>query len=431
MFVLCLSFHQLYRPDLYCEFFACLGLPSPPLYGQFTFIGCRLVSSRAQRNSVLCAGGELVCCRKLLFGGMSKTGVTYTGFSWHSGVTDHIHKGQMLFAEQRHARQTAIAWDKSQVLPDGQFLTWKRPATYQAGYVWFYRQLVKLSKADKEACSWFVVGHPTQYDPALVAEARVLATAGEVPDQPLAVPYSESPDKIMPQVDSGERQDSPMTRYAGQVLCPEATAGTDGDGSDDSTTAFLYRDPCVALSISRRPQLLAANGSHYEMREALGEGSFGRIFLAKRGTIHVAVKKMKKDGWADAFDEAYVVERCREHPHIIQLLDAFSTVAAGKVRAHLVYERWGTDLGAHVALVGALPPQDLRTALAQVCSALHFLHRKVGMIHTDVKTSNVLVVRRKEATGQALRCKLADFGSCVEALWAHTSGPCFATARNK
>ena len=283
-----------------------------------------------------------------------------------------------------------------------------------------------------------MVGHPTQYDPALVAEARVLATAGEVTTcvdealaQPLGVVDSDSQGEVIPEVAPGVRQDAPMARYAGQALRPEATAGTDGDGSDDSTTAFLYRDPCVALSISRRPQLLAANGSHYEMREALGEGSFGRIFLAKRGTIHVAVKKMRKDGWADAFDEAYVVERCREHPHIIQLLDAFSTVAAGKVRAHLVYERWGTDLGLHVALVGALSPQDLRTALAQVCSALHFLHRKVGMIHTDVKTSNVLVVQRKEATGQALRCKLADFGSCVEAVWAHTSGPCFANARNK
>jgi hypothetical protein len=352
-----------------------------------------------------------------------ESGVTYKGFSWHSEVTDHVKKAQLLFAEQRHARQTAVVWEQCQMLPDGQFLTWKKAAAYQAGYTWFYRALVKLSKSDKEACSWFVVGHPNDYDPELVAAARLQAAAGEVTTrvedrlaQPLNSPIRTSAENITA-AEAVVIQGARMPQYAGQVLCPEATAHTDAEGNHDSQAVALYRDPCVALSIIRRQRLLADNSSRYEMHEVLGEGSFGSIFRATRGPFDVAVKQMRSLGWSSALDEAYVVERCREHPHIIQLLDAFSTETGGKVKAHLVYELWGTDLGAHVALSGMLPPQDIRAAIAQVCSALDFLHRQVEMIHTDVKSTNVLVTRRTEATGRPLICKLADFGSCVEALW--------------
>jgi hypothetical protein len=353
-----------------------------------------------------------------------ESGVTYKGFSWHSEVTDHVKKGQALFAVQRHARQTAVLWEQSQLLPDGQFLTWKNPAAYQAGYTWFYRSLVKLSKSDKDACSWFVVGHPKDYDPELVAAARLAATAGEVTNR---VDENEAPPVTSPcplAVDNVTAVESvvvlvgPMPQSAVQVLYPEATAHTDADEKSVAISVPPCWDPCLALSIIRRPRLLAANASQYTMLEALGEGSFGCIFRATRGTCEVAVKKMRSTGWMEAFDEAYVVERCRGHPHIIQLLDGFSIETNGAVKAHLVYELWGTDLGAHVALRGMLPPQDLRSTMAQVCSAINYLHCKVEMIHTDVKSTNVLVRRCTKATCRPLLCKLADFGSCVEALRA-------------
>jgi hypothetical protein len=349
-----------------------------------------------------------------------ESGVTYKGFSWHSEVTDHVKKAQALFAEQRHARQTAILWEQCQMLPDGQFLTWKKPAAYAGGYTWFYRILVKLPKTDKEACSWFVVGHPNEYDPRLVEAARLAATSGED-----TIPTG---DEVAPPIANADADHSeqvtmvPATlrlpQYAGQVPIQEATGQLDATG-DEAKAIAPYRDPCVALSIIRRQKLLADNSSRYEMCERLGAGSFGIIFRATRGTSDVAVKKMRTSGWHAALEETYVVERGRNHPNIIQLFDAFSTQEAGTLKAHLVYELWGTDLGAHVAENGHLPPQDIRTAIAQVCSALRFLHCEVEMMHTDVKSSNVLVARCTEATRQTLRFKLADFGSCVEALWSN------------
>ena len=172
-----------------------------------------------------------------------ESGVTYKGFSWHSEVTDHVKKGQVLFQEQRHARQTAVVWEQSRMLSDGQFLTWKKKAAYQAGYTWFYRSLVKLSKSDKEACSWFVVGHPQDYDPELVAAARLQAANGEVTTridealaQPLFTPI-ELPVEHSPLAEANASQDIRMPQYAGQELGPEATDHTDAEGNLDSKVA--------------------------------------------------------------------------------------------------------------------------------------------------------------------------------------------------
>jgi hypothetical protein len=309
------------------------------------------------------------------------------------------------------------------MLPDGQYLSWKKAAAYPGGYTWFYRTLVKLPKSDKEACSWFVVGHPNEYDPKLVEAARLAARAGEG-----TTPIGDEVASLIANADADQTAAVPlvpqshgMPQYAGQVPCPEATSHTDATGDDATKAISLYRDPCVALSIIRRQQHLAANSSRYVMCEELGAGSFGSIFRARCGTFDVAVKKLRSHGWSAALEETYVVERGRGHPHIIQLFDAFSTQEAGRLKAHLVYELWGTDLGAYVAANGLLPPQDIRTAIAQVCSALRFLHCKVEMMHTDVKSSNVLAARCTEATGEVLRFKLADFGSCVEALWLYMS----------
>ena len=126
----------------------------------------------------------------------------------------------------------------------------------------------------------------------------------------------------------------------------------------------------------------------------------------------MAIKSLRQetDPWRAAFVEARVLERCRGHPRFPQLLDVVFGARPGEYG--LVLEHGGVDLQRFLEQAGgSLAPEESRGVLAHVASALAFLHG-AGLIHADVKPSNVLV--RKEPSG-ALEAKLADLGGVLEA----------------
>jgi serine/threonine-protein kinase len=87
------------------------------------------------------------------------------------------------------------------------------------------------------------------------------------------------------------------------------------------------------------------------------------------------------------------------HPNIVSVFD-FGEGADGP---YIVMELIdGQDLGAIIRENGALPPRQSARVTAEVAKALHAAHVK-GIVHRDVKPSNVLI-------GRDGRVKVADFG---------------------
>ncbi|NWF70389.1 MAG: protein kinase [Chloroflexi bacterium] len=147
----------------------------------------------------------------------------------------------------------------------------------------------------------------------------------------------------------------------------------------------------------------------YELRELLGKGGFGAVYLAYQKHVQREVAlKIILPQYANSPDfirrfeaEAHVVARL-EHPFIVPLFDFWRDPSG----AYLVmrYLRGGS-------LEGLLEkgPLDLELAariLDQVASALSLAHRS-GVIHQDMKPANILLDNDQNAY-------LTDFGIAKE-----------------
>ena len=55
----------------------------------------------------------------------------------------------------------------------------------------------------------------------------------------------------------------------------------------------------------------------YELGDFFGGNTRGGVFVATRFGQEFAFKRLKTGDARDAVEEAYILERCAEHPHII------------------------------------------------------------------------------------------------------------------
>ena len=183
----------------------------------------------------------------------------------------------------------------------------------------------------------------------------------------------------------------------------------------ESLTPLLFGDDDLLVSRSRG----------YEIGEYLGGGSFGKVYKAISPIGEdVAVKILHKDAWGlmperqRTMKEVYVLERCSDlDAHIVRVLDVFLGNKPRKM--HIVMELWGESLEAYRCRQGfdRVDPQStthIRTLLLHVCRALSYLHRGLGMCHTDVKLANILIIDKVDCLEKGIECKLADVGSVEE-----------------
>jgi hypothetical protein len=147
----------------------------------------------------------------------------------------------------------------------------------------------------------------------------------------------------------------------------------------------------------------------YRIERVLGRGGMSVVYLARDPGLkrNVALKLLAPEL---AEDEGFRVRFLREsqlaasldHPNVVPVY------AAGEVDGLLyIAMRYvpGTDLRAMLRAEGALAPERALALVGQVASALDAAHER-GLVHRDVKPSNVLLTGR---SGKE-HCYLADFG---------------------
>ena len=151
----------------------------------------------------------------------------------------------------------------------------------------------------------------------------------------------------------------------------------------------------------------------YELLELLGRGGMGEVWRAvdtRKGRT-VALKRLPAEmtgerEFEDRFRrEAHAAVRLND-PHVIPIHDF------GEIEGRLFLDMRlvaGDDLGAVVEKEGALEPARAVSVLEQVASALDAAHDE-GLVHRDVKPTNILLTPSKGTAAPRDFVYLIDFG---------------------
>ena len=142
---------------------------------------------------------------------------------------------------------------------------------------------------------------------------------------------------------------------------------------------------------------------------AIGRGGSSVVYRAwqERFERHVAVKVLSGE-FDDAASRRFVREmrltgRLTGHPHVVTALDAGTTASGQPFMATDLYEQG--SLQDRLNASGPLPAVEAAAIGAKIAGALADAHA-LGIVHRDVKPSNILISRFGEPA-------LADFGVAV------------------
>ncbi|MBM4377309.1 MAG: serine/threonine protein kinase [Deltaproteobacteria bacterium] len=150
-------------------------------------------------------------------------------------------------------------------------------------------------------------------------------------------------------------------------------------------------------------------GGHYRLVRRLGEGMFGRVFVAERTDVRehrVALKVMTREVYENRnVERELTMLAAASHPHIVQLKDHGFT-------ADVIWLTMPLYEGETLAQRLERGPLDLREAydvFVPITRGVQALHER-GLRHQDIKPENIFLARFSERTYPIL----LDLGVAVE-----------------
>ena len=149
--------------------------------------------------------------------------------------------------------------------------------------------------------------------------------------------------------------------------------------------------------------------AHYRLKERLGSGAMGEVWLAEDTRLHrlVALKMLSRK---DADDEVAAARLMREarvasslsHPNVAVVYDVGETELDGRSAGYVAMEYVQGRTLAELLEGGRVDPAAILPIARQVAEALGDAHER-GVVHRDVKPGNVMLTERGLV-------KVLDFG---------------------
>ncbi|KAF2743754.1 serine threonine protein kinase SNF1p [Sporormia fimetaria CBS 119925] len=180
----------------------------------------------------------------------------------------------------------------------------------------------------------------------------------------------------------------------------EPTRQASASTTTTTTNSTLYREP-----LNRRDPKIATRLGMYTVIKTLGEGSFGKVKLAKHRVSgeNVALKiinrkKLITRDMAGRIEREIQYLQLLRHPHIIKLY----TVITTPQDIIMVLEYAGGELFEYIVKNGRLPEDKARKFFQQIVCAVEYCHRH-KIVHRDLKPENLLL-------DDQFNVKIADFG---------------------
>lgn len=138
---------------------------------------------------------------------------------------------------------------------------------------------------------------------------------------------------------------------------------------------------------------------NYKILNQIGEGSFGKVYLAlHRLTHHKVVLKTSDKNDPNIVREVFY-HRQFNYPHITKLYEVI--VTENKVWMALEYCP-GKELYDHLLQMKRIPISQCIELFSQICGAVYYAHT-LNCVHRDLKLENILLDKDDQA-------KLTDFG---------------------
>lgn len=154
---------------------------------------------------------------------------------------------------------------------------------------------------------------------------------------------------------------------------------------------------------------IAYKPSDFKIIKEVGEGSYGRVYLAKRVSDKkkVAIKMLDKHHLIKSHKVEHVMREKKilsefTHPNLIELVGTFQD--EDNLYFALGYEENG-DLAGMLKKLKVLPFELITYYSAQLVGVLQYIHFS-GIVHRDLKPQNILI-------SKDFRLKLIDFGDSL------------------
>jgi eukaryotic-like serine/threonine-protein kinase len=140
-------------------------------------------------------------------------------------------------------------------------------------------------------------------------------------------------------------------------------------------------------------ELIGREIGGWQLFELLGEGNSAAVFSGSRGSDVAAVKVFKKS-LVEEFGKAEQLQRIEreltlrghDHPNLIKILDGGECQVTGFL--YVVMEL--VEAPNLASVIGAIPRERIRSIVAQVADAAHYLESK-GIVHRDIKPDNIAI----------------------------------------
>ncbi|MEM7316856.1 MAG: serine/threonine-protein kinase, partial [Planctomycetota bacterium] len=201
-------------------------------------------------------------------------------------------------------------------------------------------------------------------------------------------------------------RDSLRSRLAALASVSDLTMA----GSDFIASKTRQRPPELTETFRTQSDVGSSRGERYRIERLLGEGAFGRVFLAFDQELHrqVAIKVPTAKRFKRSADEEVYLAEARtvaglDHPGIVpvydvgRLEDGMIYVVSKYIEGRALTKRIREDRPSY---------DEAARILADVAGGLQHAHKR-RIVHRDVKPGNILL---DDSSGAAY---IADFGLAI------------------